>query len=306
MPLEPGIYTPSATFFKKDLHTIDFETQIAHTKFLQKNGIKGVVLLGSTGENAHLTREERFQLVKTISSNVPNFPILVGIASNSYEDALTEIENAKKAGASYALVLSSSYFGPSITQEGIIDYFTKIADNSVLPVLLYLYPGVTNGLIFKPSTVIKLSKHPNIIGTKLSHADIADYIQIGLSPDINSGKNGFQVFTGLGNLLLPALSVGIVGAVDAISGAFPKVYVELFDAFQSGDLQKAKKLQLIITKAEEVLRYGVIGIKKTIHLQGFGETHLGRMPLNHDIPDGGWESLDDSFADIRSYDTSSK
>jgi 2-keto-3-deoxy-L-rhamnonate aldolase len=146
MSLAPGIYTPAPTFFKTDNHTIDFESQVAHAKFLQKNGIKGIVLLGSTGENAHLTRDERFQLVKTVHDQVPSFPILAGIASNALEDALIEIENAKKAGASHSLVLSSSYFGAATTQAGIFDYFTAVADKSVLPVLLYVYPGVTNNL----------------------------------------------------------------------------------------------------------------------------------------------------------------
>lgn len=70
MALTPGIYTPVPVFFKKDLKTIDFETQIEHARFLRDNGITGIVLLGSTGENVHLTREERLKLVYEVSANV--------------------------------------------------------------------------------------------------------------------------------------------------------------------------------------------------------------------------------------------
>jgi 2-keto-3-deoxy-L-rhamnonate aldolase len=111
----------------------------------------------------------------------------------------------------------------------------------------------------------------------------------------------------LGQLLLPALTVGAVGTIDAISGAFPKIYVDLFDAFQAGDLEKAKKLQVVVSRAEEiVVRLGVIGIKKTIYSQGFGESYLGRAPLNQDLVPGAWEGLADYYNQIQTLDASSK
>jgi 2-keto-3-deoxy-L-rhamnonate aldolase len=109
----PGIYTPVPTFFKKDLFTIDYETQVAHAEYLKKNGISGQVLMGSTGEQAHLTRVERASVVSAIHEEIPDFLLMGGVAANSLRDALDEIDSLKNVGASYPLVLPSNYFGTS-------------------------------------------------------------------------------------------------------------------------------------------------------------------------------------------------
>lgn len=291
--IQRGIYTPVPTFFKKDCKTIDFETQAKHAQFLKDSGISGLIVMGSTGELGHLTREERAQVVSHIHKSVPDFPILGGVSQHCVEDAVAEISSLKKAGASHALVLSSSYFGPSIKQQGIIDWYTEVADRAELPILVYIYPGVTNNIVVEPSTVVKLAQHPNIVGTKISHGDVAHHATIGLDPSVKAA--GFTCLTGLGQVLLPVLSVGFDGTVDALSGAFPKLYVNILKAYDLGDMKTAQKLQWIATRGEElVVRFGVVGIKRAIQqATGFGETYLGRAPLNQDVP--GWENYAEYF-----------
>lgn len=293
---EAGVYTPVPTFFKSDLKSIDFETQISHAKFLQDNGIKGITLLGSTGENAHLTRSERVEIIKQIHDNVKGFPILAGIAQNCLQETIEEIMAAAKAGASYALVLPSSYFGPAITQEALVEWYTEVADNSPVPVLIYVYPGVTNGTNVAPSTIKTLSAHQNIVGIKFSHADVTSYSEVGLDEEVKD----FVCLTGLGHLLLPALSVGFKGTADAISGAFPKVYTLLMKAYSTGDIKTAQKLQLSIIRGEKVVsEFGVIGIKRIIkEATGYGQTYLGRLPLNKDTTNG-WEKLNQFIEEIK-------
>lgn len=281
--LSRGIYTPLPTFFKKDCKTLDLETQVAHVKFLKSNGISGVVIMGSTGELVHLSRKERHHIILTIHKEVPGFPILGGVMQHSVEEALLEIESLKDAGASHALVLPSSYFGASIKQQGLIDWYTEVADKAALPILIYIYPGVTNNVYVDPRTVKTLSSHPNIVGTKISHGDVAHHAMIGLDKEITS--QNFICLTGLGQILLPALSVGFSGTVDALSGAFPKLYVKILEHYDNGDLAKAQELQLVATRGEElVVKFGVVGIKKAIKFgTGLGETYLGRAPLNQDV-----------------------
>ncbi|PIS52526.1 hypothetical protein CJI97_002173 [Candidozyma auris] len=252
--IQRGIYTPVPTFFKKDLKTIDFETQAQHAQFLKDNGISGIIVMGSTGELGHLTREERAQVVSHIHKSVPDFPIFGG---------------------------------------GLIDWFIEVADRSELPVLVYIYPGVTNNVVVEPSTVVTLSKHPNIVGTKISHGDVAHHAAIGLDPSVKAGQ--FTCLTGLGQILLPALTVGFDGTVDALSGAFPKLYVNILNSYDSGDIGTAQRLQWIATRGEElVVRFGVVGIKRAIQqATGFGETYLGRAPLNQDVV--GWEQYEEYF-----------
>lgn len=291
--IQRGIYTPVPTFFKKDTKTIDFDVQLQHAQFLKNNGISGLIVMGSTGELCHLTREERAQVVAHLHQGIPDFPILGGVSQHSVEEALAEIRSLKEAGASHALVLPSSYFGASLKQQGIIDWYTEVADRSELPILVYIYPGVTNSVVVEPSTVVTLSKHPNIVGTKISHGDVAHHALIGLDPSIRN--TDFTCLTGLGQILLPVLSVGFNGTVDALSGAFPKLYVNILKAYDLGDFETARKLQWYATGGEElVVRFGVVGIKRAIQqATGFGETYLGRVPLNQDVE--GWEKYKKHF-----------
>lgn len=289
--IKRGIYTPVPTFLKKDLKTIDIDTQIKHARFLKENGISGLVVMGSTGELAHLSRTERHQVVSALHRELPDFPIFGGVGQHSVGDALDEIQSLKDAGASLALVLPSSYYGASVSQQGIVDWYTEVADKAVLPVVVYVYPGVTNNTVVHPRTIKTLSAHRNIVGTKMSHGDLAHHAMVGLDAEI--AANNFVCLTGLGQVLLPALSVGFAGTVDALSGAFPRLYVRILECFDRGDMEEARNLQLVATRGEElVVRFGVVGIKRAIHeATGLGETYLGRAPLNHDV--AGWAEYAD-------------
>ncbi|CCH45522.1 hypothetical protein BN7_5104 [Wickerhamomyces ciferrii] len=307
-PPKPGIYTPIPTFFKRsDGHSIDYYTQVEHAKFLRKNGIEGLLVMGSTGEQSHLTRKERASVVKKLHDEIPGYTLLAGVVANALQDALDEIESLKNAGASYAVVLPSSYFGQDIKQGGIIEWYTKLADESTLPLLIYVFPGVSNGIHVDPDTLVELSKHANIVGTKISHGNVSHHALVGLHEDIISGKNKFNVFTGLGQLLLPVLTVGAKGTIDALSGAFPKLYVDIFKAYESGDYDKARLLQLAASRGEEIIsKVGILGIKRAIYEQGFGETYLGRAPLSQDFPTGAWDAVVPYFEAAKAADTSSK
>lgn len=294
-----GVFVPVPTFFNDD-ESIDFETQVKHAKFLKDNGVSGITLLGSTGENVHLTAGERAEIVKTIYNEVEGFPIVAGVAQHCLSDAKDEIKRLADSGASYALVLPSSYFGAAITQDALVDWYTDVADFSPIPVLIYVYPGVTNGVNVAPSTIKTLAKHPYIKGIKFSHNDVTAYSEVALDPEIKD----FDCLTGLGHLFLPALSVGFKGTVDAIAGAFPKIYVSLYKAFESGDVHTAKALQLSIIRVEKIVaEFGVIGIKRIIYEVGFGKNYLGRSPLNRDTS-GGWERMGGFIEEVKGVEAS--
>ncbi|CAH6723307.1 putative L-threo-3-deoxy-hexylosonate aldolase [[Candida] jaroonii] len=292
-----GVFVPVPTFFNDD-ESIDFETQVKHAQFLKDNGISGITLLGSTGENVHLTAKERVEIVKSIHDGVADFPIVAGVAQNCLSDAKDEIKRLADSGASYALVLPSSYYGAGITQEALVEWYTNVADFSPIPVLIYVYPGVTNGVSVAPSTIKTLSKHSNIKGIKFSHNDVTAYSEVSLDEEITD----FDCLTGLGHLFLPALSVGFKGTVDAIAGAFPKIYVSLYKAFEKGDLKTAKALQLSIIRVEKIVaEFGVIGIKRIIHEVGFGKNYLGRSPLNKDTSTG-WERMSNYIQEVKTIE----
>ncbi|ODV78314.1 aldolase [Suhomyces tanzawaensis NRRL Y-17324] len=298
MSVTPGIYTPIVTFYKADGNTIDYPTQIAHAKHLQKLGIAGVVALGSTGENALLSQQERIDIIANLHEAIPDFPIIAGVAQNNAKDAVDTIAAYKKAGATSAMVLPSSYYGPVTTQEGVYDWLTEVADASALPILVYIFPGVCNGLQVLPETVRKLAAHPNIIGCKCTHGDVQQYARIGLDEEVTG--NNFALLSGFGQLLLPLYAVGGSGVIDALSGAFPKTFVELFKALESGDTKKAQKLQFVVSEAEVLAGKGnFLSIKRAIRDNlGFGESLVGRKPMNYGISDEDWEKEYKGFYDL--------
>lgn len=78
--------------------------------------------------------------------------------------AIEEIEQAKDGGADYALIVPPAYFGALKIQTSIASWFIRVADNSVLPITIYLSCGVCNGIALQPSTFETLSVHPQIVG----------------------------------------------------------------------------------------------------------------------------------------------
>lgn len=142
-----GVFVPVPTFFKpasssKSLQPdIDVETQVAHSVHLAKNGIRGLVLLGSTGEAIHMSRQERFDMVAGVRKGLndagfPDYPIMAGVLINSVDEVLEWLEDFKKAGAQWGLVLAPGYFGAAASQENLREWYTVVADRSPIPVLM--------------------------------------------------------------------------------------------------------------------------------------------------------------------------
>nr|POE79994.1 putative 4-hydroxy-2-oxoglutarate aldolase, mitochondrial [Quercus suber] len=103
----------------------------------------------------------------------------------------------------------------------------------------YHYPGVTNNLYIAPATFEKLAAHPNIVGCKLSHGIIDDQTLIAANPRIDHAH--FSVFTGLGQNLLPVLTIGGVAAIDGLAGIFPRIVVKLFNLYNESTARGVTK-----------------------------------------------------------------
>lgn len=173
----------------------------------------------------------------------------------------------------------------------------------------YHYPGVTNNLYIAPSTFEKLAAHPNIVGTKLSHGIIDDQTLIASSPRID--HEHFYVFTGLGQNLLPVLTIGGVAAIDGLAGCFPRVVVRLFRTFMDSsakgtskkDIDEMRDLQFRICEGEKlVATWGVVGMKECIaRVWGMGDGKGGRLPLAGGFQDGDkeWAKWEKVFAGLK-------
>ncbi|CDK27127.1 unnamed protein product [Kuraishia capsulata CBS 1993] len=306
--LQPGIYSPVPTFFHDDEDkTLDLETQVEHAKVLYKAGVSGVLVAGSTGEAVHLTLSERAQIVKAIHDAIadPKFRIITGVVGACIPDICEQASAYKEAGSDSIIVLVPGYYGPAITkQDGLVDWFHKLGDKSPLPVIVYNYPGVQNGIDLTIDSFTKIGSHANIIGCKLTNFNFPLYTMLGQSETLKS-KN-FTPLSGVGQVLVPSMSVGVNGAIDGISNVFPKCMVEIGKLFSEGKLVEAAKLQDLITKANEMTAAtNLLGLKYALkHKYGFGETLIGRPPLNQEMDVSVWKKYVPVFDELSGVEDS--
>lgn len=143
-----GVFVPVPTFFKPESAAsqstqpeVDVETQVKHSIFLARNGIRGLVILGSTGEAVHLNRQERFDLVRGVRDGLEDagfkdFPIMAGVLTNGIDETLEGLEDYKKAGAQWGLALVPGYFGTAASQSNIQAWYVTVANKSPLPIIM--------------------------------------------------------------------------------------------------------------------------------------------------------------------------
>ena len=139
-------------------------------------GVDYFVVMGTTGESATLTKEEKSQVLEFVLKNNPTkLPVVYGIGGNNTQSVLDEIKSTKLKGVTAILSVSPYYNKPS--QEGIYQHFKAVADASRLPVILYNVPGRT-GSNLTAQTTLRLAKHPKIIGIKEASGNLEQCMKI--------------------------------------------------------------------------------------------------------------------------------
>ncbi|KAL8735316.1 MAG: hypothetical protein Q9166_000861 [cf. Caloplaca sp. 2 TL-2023] len=315
-PPPPGIYVPVPTFFSKPaseegIPELDLATQTKHSLHLANSGIKGLVLLGSTGEAIAVTNSERQNLISHIRQEMnkagyEDYPIIAGTATQGIEDTITQLQISKDAGAQWGLVLAPGFFATCITQQGLKEWYLAIANRSPMPILIYHYPAVSNSLPLSASTITSLSSHPNICGAKLSHGDLSLHTQLASSPLPSMAHDKFATFTGLGQQLLPVLIVGGAGAIDGLAAIFPKTMVKLYELIKKGDVEEARNLQEIVARGEGlVVGHGVVGVKEGVRrvLEWDSEA---RLPLVQGMGEEKWREWEGVVGELRELEESTR
>jgi len=239
---------------------------VENIRKLNKTGIIGHIILGSTGERVHLDEREYLQVIEVARSEVSReMSFIVGVGQQSTRGTIDEIRKAANLGADAVLVITPYFYRSAITQDSLISFYTAVADASPVPVLLYSMPALT-GVKIEPATIARLSQHENIVGAKDSSADIEGFKEtVRLCPD------DFTVMTGNGTVLLDTLKSGATGAILAVGCAVPEICVEIFKAFNAGEGKRAAVLQAKLTPlaAAVTTRFGIGGLKAALDLNGY-------------------------------------
>lgn len=202
-------------------------------------GVSGISPVGSTGEGPKLTSAERVSLTARVRALVPpGLPVVPGVPASNLTDALSELEALAKAGANAALVSPPSYY--PLPDEAVRSLYEGLADRSPLPLLLYNIPAFTKVRI-APEVAATLAGHPNVIGMKDSSRDLEYQQQV--IQACSGADSGFRVLTGTDTLLVASLVIGAAGAIVASANLAPELPVGIYQAFTSGDVEAAGRLQ---------------------------------------------------------------
>jgi 4-hydroxy-tetrahydrodipicolinate synthase len=255
---------------------IDYPSLDKLVEYQLTNGIKGLVVAGSTGEATTLTRNEKLTLTKHVIKKVNGqAKIIVGVGDNSTHNALEFISELNQIpGLDYIMVTCPCYVKP--TQEGLYEHFTLLAAASKAPIIIYNIPGRT-ATDMKCDTVLKLA-HGNskIVGLKDSTADLSRVCYL------NKNKPAtFGLYSGDDATSLPFILSGGNGAISVVSNLVPKQYSQMANAAVAGDKQLAIKLNNAILDLHSMLfcASNPIPLKWALYKRGAIATPHLRLPL---------------------------
>ena len=252
---------------------VDYEALGRFVDFQLSQGIHALVAVGTTGESATLSPDERKEVIRfTIDRVAGRVPVIAGTGTNNTQHAIEYSVDAAKAGADALLVVTPYY--NKATQNGLIAHFTAIADRVDKPIILYSVPSRT-GCNLLPATVEKLAEHPNIAAIKEASGNMSQVVELfarcGDKLDVYSGEDGLTV---------PILSMGGKGTISVLSNVVPKEAVAMTNAFFAGDVAEAARLQCRYLNLINLLFCEVnpIPAKAAVSAMGFGKEYI-RLPL---------------------------
>jgi N-acetylneuraminate lyase len=241
--------------------------------------IAGVFICGTTGEGISMTKTERMLVLEEwIRCAGKKLKVISHVGGNCIEECKELASHAEKTGAYAVSAFAPSFFKPSNAQN-LIEFLEKIAASApTLPFYYYNIPGFT-GVNIPVSSILALAKNkiPTFAGVKFTHFDLYE-MQKCMAFD--GGK--YDIVHGYDETLLCGLSLGVQSAIGSTYNYIPEVYIQLWEAFNYGDLDSARKFQRLSVGIVDILnKYGggVVAGKAIMKLIGI-DCGDCRLPIN--------------------------
>ena len=254
-------------------HGVDYDALARLIDFQIEEGINALVAVGTTGESATLSPEERKEVIRfTVKRADGRVPVVAGVGTNNTEHVIDFTKSACDDGADGLLAVTPYY--NKATQRGLIAHYTAVADVATKPLIIYNVPSRT-GCNILPDNLNFLADHPMIAAVKEASGNMAQVVEIfqkcGDRLDVYSGEDG---------LVVPIMSMGGIGCISVLSNVVPKRSVEMSDLCFAGNYPAAAKLQTELLELVNCLFCEVnpIPAKAAISAMGFGNEFL-RLPL---------------------------
>ena len=242
-------------------------------EFQIAGGADGLVVLGTTGEPATMTEEEKVETIKyAVKKAAGRIKIIVGTGSNDTAKAVKHSVRAEKLGADGVLVVTPYY--NKCTQKGLYEYYKTICDAVKIPVIAYNVPSRTAVNIL-PETVEKLADIPNMAGIKEASGDMAQVCET-----IRRIRGKKDLYSGDDFLNLPMLAVGGVGLISVTSNVAPALVKKMYDLVKQNKLDEANAVQDFLLPLEDAcfLEVNPIPVKAAYNMLGFN-AGVPRPPL---------------------------
>ncbi|MFC7177100.1 4-hydroxy-tetrahydrodipicolinate synthase [Halosegnis marinus] len=226
----PALTTP----FHED-GSIDFETLRENVRRVEREGVHGVVPVGTTGESATMSHDEHVEVIEATVDAVDSIPVVAGSGSNNTQEALDLSRRAADAGADGLLLISPYYNTPE--PAGMEEHFRTVADAVDLPQVIYNVPGRT-GRNIAVETAEALASHDNIVGYKAASGDlnrVAEVIE-------RTRHEAFAVLSGDDALTLPIMAMGGRGCISVSANVEPSRTSRMVDLALDDEFAAAREL----------------------------------------------------------------
>ncbi len=253
---------------------VDYDALAKLIEFQIESGINGLISVGTTGESATLSPEERKAVIRfTVKQANGRVPVIAGTGTNNTQHVLDFTRSACDDGADGVLVVTPYY--NKATQSGLIAHYTAVADVSEKPVILYNVPSRT-GCNILPDTVAALAEHPKIVGIKEASGNMSQVVEI-----FAKCGDKIDVYSGEDALTVAMMAMGGMGCISVLSNVIPGQAVEMTNKVFAGDMAGAAALQCKFLPLINALFSEVnpIPAKAAMAAMGFGE-EIVRMPLS--------------------------
>jgi len=270
MRLRPGVYTALVTPFNRR-GDVDYQRLRDLVEWQIREGVDGLVPVGTTGESPTLSFAEHEKVIETVIDAVRGRVIVVaGTGANSTAEALELTRHAKEAGADATLQVTPYYNKPN--QEGLYRHFSQVADIG-LPVVLYNIPGRC-GREIAVETVVRLAAHPRIVALKEAGGTV-ERVSAVLT------RCRIMVFSGDDSLTLPMMAVGAKGVISVASNVAPRLVGRMVRLALENRFGEARRAHLSLYRlfCDLFIDTNPIPVKSAMAMMGLIEETY-RLPLS--------------------------
>lgn len=268
-----GVGTALVTPFQAD-SSVDYQGLENLVNYQIANGTSFLVVQGTTGESATLSKEEKKDiLAAVIRFNAGRLPVVLGVGGNNTAEVVHLLQTLNLDGVSGILSVSPYYNKP--TQEGIFQHYKAVAGATTLPIILYNVPGRTASNVL-PETVLRLADAcSNIVAVKEASGNMEQIMHL-----LRDRKEGFLVISGDDAITLPIIACGGDGVISVLSNALPLEFSTVVKEATNNNLEKARSLHYSMLEFTRLLftEGNPGGVKEALKHLGVCDHYL-RLPL---------------------------